>query len=111
MGTVRVVWLSGDATVIVARVTYDPATNQLVGLLQPKDKNGCPIPLSFEAKDAETIKNHLNAERSTTVYIVMAQPLDEKIPPFVLQMFGSRNNFDAQDVVKRWKYTELELKK
>lgn len=112
MNTTRYVWLSEDATAIVSKVTYDPSTNQLVGLLLPRDKTtGCPTPFSFSAKDAETIKSHLTAERSTTVYLVMAQPLDEEIPPFVLQMFGDRNKFDSHGVVKRWKFTETELEK
>lgn len=112
MKTTRFIWLSEDATAVVSKVTYDPSTNQLIGLLLPTDENtGCPKPFSFSAGDAETIKSHLLTERSTTVYLVMAQPLDEEVPPFILQMFGSNNRFDSQDVIRRWKHTEAELEK
>lgn len=38
------VWLSEDATAIVARLRYDPSTNQIVGILLPTNNNGSPIP-------------------------------------------------------------------
>lgn len=41
----KIVWLSEDATAITPTIKYDSKTNQLVGILLPKNKNGCPIPL------------------------------------------------------------------
>lgn len=102
--------MSEDATAIVSKITYDPSTNQLVGLVLPNDKTtGCPKSMSFTATDA--IKTHLERTRSTVLYLVMAQPIDETVPPFVLQMFGSDNKFSSTDVIKRWNYTVNELKK
>lgn len=45
--TKKVVWLSEDATAIIPTCKYDPATNQIVGVLLPKIRNGCPIPLRY----------------------------------------------------------------
>lgn len=105
----KCVWFSEDATAIISKVTYDPSTNQLVGL--PTDRStGYPISLSFSAYDAETIKQHLQHSKSTVLYLIMAQPLDETVPPFVLQMFGTDNRFRSQDVVQRWNHTITELK-
>lgn len=110
--TVRTVWLSEDATAIVSKVNYDVETNQLIGNELPFDKNnGCPIPFSFMATNADKIKQHLQKSKSKLVYIVMAQPLDESIPPFLLQMFGTNSSFKAQDVIRRWEFTKSELKK
>lgn len=110
MKCTKVVWISEDATAISAKVTYDQSTNQLIGLTLPLDKSsGCPKSFVFSATDAETIKSHLLQERSNALYLIMAQPLDEKIPPFALQMFGTANSFDTQDVIKRWKTTEIML--
>lgn len=104
--------MSEDASGIVSKVQYDPATNQLIGIVLPFNKStGCPVPFTFMATDAEMIKKHLMMAKSNQVYLVMAQPLDEKIPPFVLQMFGTDSRFDANDVLKRWKHTITELKK
>lgn len=109
---VKVVWISEDATAILTKVVYDPSTNQLIGIVLPIDKTtGCPDSFTFMATDAEKIKQHLMHERSNMVYLVMGQPLDERIPPFVIQMFGSSNKFDSQDVVKRWNFVESELKR
>lgn len=47
--TRKIIWLSEDATAIIPTVKYDPRTNQLVGILQPIDKNGCPIPLRYSS--------------------------------------------------------------
>lgn len=81
----RSIWMSEDATAIVSKITYDPSTNQLVGLVLPNDKiTGCPKSMSFTATDAETIKKHLERTRSTVLYLVMAQPIDETVPPFVI---------------------------
>lgn len=41
---VRSVWISEDATAIVSKLTYDPKTNQVVGILLPTNTKGCPIP-------------------------------------------------------------------
>lgn len=106
------VWISEDTTVISSKVTYDPKTNQLVGLVLPINQaTGCPKAFTYVALDAECIKEHLIQAQSTVVYVVMAQPVDEKVPPFVLQLFGSDNKFGSIDVLKRWEHTRKELEK
>lgn len=110
--TTKHVWLSEDATAIIQKVTYDPTTNQMIGLVLPRDKiTGCPKPFTFLATDAAAIKQHLMQEKSTVLYLIMAQPLDERIPPFVLQLFGSDNRFTKEDVIKRWNFTKNELQR
>lgn len=112
MNCPKYVWLSEDATVITSKVTYDPKSNQLIGLVLPLDEfTGCPKAFTFIASNAERIKEHLMGSKSNVLYIVMAQPVDEKVPPFVLQMFGSDNRFDTVSVLKRWKHTTAELAK
>lgn len=112
LNTVKSIWLSEDATRIVSKVHYDVTTNQLVGLVLPINKsNGCPIPFSFMATDYEKIQQYLKESKSKFAYIVMAQPLDESIPPFLLQIFGTNGDFTGPDVVQRWKLLKLELQK
>lgn len=107
-----VVWLSEDATKITPKIQYDPNTNQLVGFVLLFDKHGMPKTNSFNARNAKEIEEHFkNGIEASTVYVVMAQPIKQGIPPFCLQLFGSNNKFTAQDVLKRWHYTKAELKK
>lgn len=106
---VKSVWLAEDATAIVSKISYDPCTNQLVGLLLPLDNNGCPISFSFLAKDSETIKQYVQQPKTKNVYVVIAQALDENIPPFILQMYGTNSQFKSQDVIRRWEYTKSQL--
>lgn len=109
LNAVKRVWLAEDATAIIQKISYDAKTNQLIGILLPLNKNGCPTSFSFLAKDAETIKRFVQYPQSKSVYIVMAQSLDERIPPFILQMFGTNNQFCTQDVIRRWEYTKTQL--
>lgn len=41
------VWLSEDATAIVQKISYDPKTNQLVGIVLPFNSEGNPKPFRF----------------------------------------------------------------
>lgn len=110
--TEKRIWVSEDATAITARVKYDPSTNQLVGLKLPiNDETGCPVPLSFSADDEIIIREHLKTAKTNAVYLVMAQPLDERLPPFVLQMFGTNNDFTAKNCLDRWRFMKIELQK
>lgn len=111
--TVKIVWLAEDATAVISKIKYDPITNQLVGLLLPTNsKNGSPIPFSFIAKNAEVIRQIVNSEPcSKSVYVVLAQVLDERIPPFILQMYGTNGSFTGGDVIRRWHYTKSELER
>lgn len=70
----------------------------------------CPIH-SFIAKDAETIKQYAQKKICKTVYVILAQVVDEKIPPFILQMFGTDGTFKAKDVVRRWHHTKQQLER
>lgn len=106
------VFLSEDGSGVVKKVVYDSHSNQLIGLVLPmNEKNGMPIICSFKADSAELIKKHMEEPQSTLVYIVVAQPLNGKAAPFILQIYGTDNKFKAISVLKRWMHTENELKK
>lgn len=106
------VFLSEDASGILKKVVYDSESDQMVGLVLPISKeNGMPQTLNFVAETAEKMEEHLKEPLSTLVYIVVAQPLKENTPPFILQIYGTDNKFDKDDVAKRWNHTVEELKK
>lgn len=70
---------------------------------------------SYTVNDAESIRKYVNNPvsypKSKIVYMIMAQTLDERIPPFPLCMYGTNNKFNADNVVNRWKFMKSELKK
>lgn len=106
----RKVWLSEDASGIVAQVTYDPATNQLIGLVLPKDKNGMPMTFNFVPNSVSDINDQMTKNaRSTLVYIVLAQPMKDNVSPFILQIYGEDNKFKSNDVLQRWNHTRDQL--
>lgn len=109
----KCVFLSEDASGIVTKVQFDPKSNQLIGLVLPlNSKTGMPVKLNFTAVSAAEIQRMMeNESKSTLLYAIMAQPLIEHSPPFVLQIFGIDNKFKTTDVVNRWKYTSQELKR
>lgn len=106
------VWLSEDGSGIVQKVVYDVNTNKLVGLNLPFDEStGMPINSTFMARNLREIEKHMENSKSHLVYIVMAQPVKQNAPPFVLNIFGTNNKFSALNVLRRWKNTEEELNK
>lgn len=106
------VWLSEDGSGINSKVVYDSKSNKLVGLNLPlHELTGMPISNSFIASSLQNIEKHLKSDKSKLVYIVIAQPIKDKSPPFVLQLFGTDNKFKRVDVLNRWKYTKQELEK
>lgn len=105
--------LSEDATRITAKVSYDPATNQLIGFVLPLNENGMPIPLSFPARSAGEIQNHfLNPSNivSSTAQVQMAQPFSESTSPFCLMVNLTGQSYTAQSVLNRWRFQATKLK-
>lgn len=108
-----VVSLLEDGTRIVDRVQYCAVTNQLIGLVPPiRNETGMPIPFTRPARNASEILQHFSKEHSVSSYlnVVMAQPIGSA-PPFCLLVFGSDNTYSANDVINRWNYITLQLKK
>lgn len=69
-----------------------------------------PIAFSFTPQSVEQIDEQIRlTEKSTLVYVVLAQPLLDNVPPFVLTIFGTDNRFKSQDVLLRWKHTKDQL--
>lgn len=106
------IWLCEDASGIICKIQYDQTLDQLVGIVLPIDSNsGCPKRFEYTARNEEEIRKFMQYKKSTLVYIVMAIPLKEGVPPFILQLFGTDNRFTAIDVIKRWDYTIHDLKR
>lgn len=112
IGAPSSVWLSEDGSGIVQKVVYDISSNKLIGLNLPINEfTGMPESMAYLATSLSAIENHMKNTKSSLVYIVMAQPVKDKSPPFLLQIFGTNNKFSSLDVKNRWKYTIEELNK
>lgn len=109
---IKCVWLSEDASGIIAKVEFDAQSNQMIGLVLPiNPATGMPTPFTYLARNAGEIELNMNKDKSSLVYIIMAQPLMDGVPPFILQLFGTNNKFKSEDVLNRWKYTVEALNK
>lgn len=105
-------WLCEDGSGINASMKFDPVTNQIIGAVLPINQiSGIPESFVFNAKTAAEMQRISSKPVSTIVYIVLAQPLVENAPPFVLQVFGTDNKFKSIDVINRWSHTIHELEK
>lgn len=108
-------WLSEDATGVIPKIVYDIASSQLIGQVLPIDENtGISITKTYMALSYEDIKKHLtdeSANKSILAYIVVAQPSDEKSPPFLLSIYGTDNKFKSAQIMNRWKFVRAELAK
>ncbi|GAB0086766.1 hypothetical protein DMENIID0001_009430 [Sergentomyia squamirostris] len=104
------VWISEDATKIVAKVQYDHIDDQVVGLVPPL-KKGIPQIRSFPCTTPEQVKGYIDTiSKSEYVYVVLAQPLVINAPPFLLITFGTDNTFTSDDVLNRWNTLIEQLK-
>lgn len=106
------VWLAEDGSGIISKACFDSTSNQIVGLNLPLDlKTGLPIPYTFVPESVEDIEKQMENTKSTHVYVILAQPIKENIPPFVLAIYGTDNRFTAANVLNRWEHTKNELEK
>lgn len=85
----------------------------MVGLVLPiNPTTGMPVAFTFLARNASEIQYNMDKKaKSSLVYVVLAQALVPKAPPFILQIFGTDNKFKARDVLIRWQHTEQELRR
>lgn len=107
----RKVWISEDGSGIVAKVSYDSSSNQLVGLVLPIDKTtGMPIRFTFSPHTVEDINQQITQNsKSTLVYVILAQPIVDHVPPFILQVYGTDNKFTSENVLMRWQHIKDQL--
>lgn len=107
----KTVVLAEDASGIVAKVSYDTGTKQLIGLVLPTDsKTGCPTPFTFIPQTVNEIDDQMKSNsKSSLVYLVLAQPMVNNAPPFILQVYGTDNKFKSQNVLQRWQHTKDQL--
>lgn len=111
-GYPKTILIGEDGTRVISKVQYDPATNQLVGLVSRLDERGLPQLEGFPATSASVIKKHLDENAlSNYAYCLMAQPLPDGAAPICLALFGTNNKFPSLDVSRRWKYVDEEAAK
>lgn len=102
--------LSEDASGIDSKVEYDESLNELLGPVPPINKStGMPVTHTFKARSAVEIARQMDKPLSNLIYVIMAQPLKENTPPFVLLMYGTDNKFNAVSVVQRWEFIRRKL--
>lgn len=108
----KVVTISEDGTRVIKKVEYDPSTNRCVGFVLPRTANGCVETNKFEAISFEAMEIMLrNNSIAKYAYTYVAQPLQDKAPPFRLSCFGTDNKFTSADILNRWEFILAELKK
>ncbi|KYN17864.1 hypothetical protein ALC57_09857 [Trachymyrmex cornetzi] len=70
-----------------------------------------PVAYSFTAPSAKSIQDHFNNNTvASSLYIIMAQPLQNDAPSFCLCFFETDNKFRTEHVMNRWKYMIAKLK-
>ncbi|KAK3921604.1 Sugar fermentation stimulation protein-like protein [Frankliniella fusca] len=104
--------ISEDGTRIQERFSFDPFSNCVVGPVIPLADNGVPVINSFPATSAAMIANHFkNGKVASTGYAIIAQPLKDGAPFFCLNLFGTDNKFNSEQVYKRWAFIFEKLRK
>lgn len=64
-----------------------------------------PIPFTYQARNGAETVDHFTKANKSFVNVVMVKPKQkQKVPPFVLLLFGSDSKYGRVDVSKRWKF-------
>lgn len=104
-----IVAVAEDATRIVQKVEYDPATDRCVGFVLPVDDKGLPVVNTFTANTFQEIEEMFkNRPISKYAYLYTATPLKD-VPSFTLACVGTDNKFTTELVMLRWKYIQSHL--
>lgn len=103
--------LSEDGTRIEAVPTYDIKTKKIVGFVPKLGADGFPISNQYVVKNNKDIeKLYETEEKSNTLYIIMAQSISHKAPPFCLCAFSTNNKFTWDQVTNRFNFMITKLK-
>jgi len=107
----KIIAVAEDATRVIAWAQYDNETDKVVGFVLPCDANGLPVVDSFMATSFSAIETMFkNNTIAKFAYVYMAQAMSLRVPAFCLACLGTDNRFNADDVLKRWKYIYLDCK-
>uniref|UniRef100_A0A336MEY4 CSON014468 protein n=1 Tax=Culicoides sonorensis TaxID=179676 RepID=A0A336MEY4_CULSO len=97
-----VVWLSEDATRSITKIEYDSKADKFVGFVLPLDENGLPESSKFTNMSAKNLVVALKEHpKSSYVYTIMVQPLQDRAASFCICVFGTDNKFKTPEVKKR----------
>ena len=108
----HIVAVAEDATRIINKVEYDPATNKCVGFVLPQTSNGLPDIDAYLAVSFKGIEHMFQtASIAKYAYMYVVQPLKESTPSFCLASVGTNNKFTAKEVLQTWTYIYSKLKK
>lgn len=84
------------------QVEYDSKADKFVGFVLPLNENGMPESGKFKNVSAKKLVMALSEQpKSSYVYTVMVQPLQQGAASFCICVFGTDNKFKTPDVKKR----------
>lgn len=91
-----IVGLCEDCTALEAKIEYDPFTDSLIGISAPLDpETGLPTPNCFPATSLKLVNTFLDEHRpAKNVMAMLAVPLTDKAPPYVLAVYPTDNKYD-----------------
>ncbi|CAF2950946.1 unnamed protein product [Rotaria sp. Silwood2] len=103
-----IAFASEDCTAVIKKISYDSLTNSFVGFVTPSN-NGIPLDLHYQTDSFEQLREWFSTEdRSPLLNIHMIQPITkmQMIPnPFLLCAFGTNNQYESIDIIRRWIWT------
>ena len=86
-------------------IRYDKESDKLVGFVLIRNNEGVPLTDSFIATSFDFVEQaFMSTEIGKYVLVYMAQPLEEHVQEFCLMCTATNNKYNAEFIVKRWKY-------
>lgn len=99
-----------DGAAITQNVSYDPLTNELIGLTAPFSESGIPCRRFHHAEFSFAIVNAIREySKCNTVQVIITRPNTSNAVPFILGYYFSDNKFTFQDICNRYLYIKKEF--
>jgi hypothetical protein len=96
------IFVAKDATRSMSCVDYDALSNNFIGFSSPL-VNGLPQLNYFHTDSFDVLKDWFDkTDISKFINLYMAKSLTPSAPSIILCAYGSNNQFEAIDVIKRW---------
>ncbi|CAF1233647.1 unnamed protein product [Rotaria magnacalcarata] len=101
----NIAFAAEDCTAVIKKTSYDTHTNSFVGFSAPLS-DGIPTPLHYQTDSFKQLREWFSSEdHSSSINIYMIQPITNmqvSPNPFLLSAFGTNNEYESIDIVRRW---------
>lgn len=94
--------LAEDGTALKKEIDFYPPTKSVIGLSCTMHEDTGMPQMNFKANTPLEVYSHVKNNRvATVVYILVLITMAKDVPPYLVSLYGTANDFDAQSCENR----------